>query len=360
MKQPRIIAHLDMDAFFAAIEERDRPKFKGMPIVVGADPKDGLGRGIVSTANYEARKFGIHSAMPISTAWRLSQEAERKGAPKTVFLGGNYRKYSQVSSEIMDILKKYSNQIEQASVDEAYFDLSLSGGFEAAKEIAQKIKAEIEDKERLTASVGIGPNKLIAKIASDFQKPDGLTVVLLEDAEKFLEPLSVRKIPGIGPKTEEALYKLKIQFVKDLKNFKEEELEAAFGKWGKEIYRKIRGLDESLIVEDWEAKSVGEQETFEEDTSDTKFLLDRISAISREVFQRFQEEGFKNFKTVAITVRFADFSTKSRAHTLPSPARNAEVLQFEAVKLFMPFLDSRENKNKKKIRLLGVRVEKLA
>lgn len=194
-----------MDAFFASVEERDNPRLAGKPIVVGADPKGGAGRGVVSTANYAAREYGIRSALPISKAWQFSEAARRRGLPPTVFVEGHYSKYSEVSSRIMDILAAHSPMIEQASVDEAYFDLSLSDSYEDARAIAATIKNEIKIKERLTATVGIGPNKLIAKIASDVQKPDGLTVVRAEDAERFLEPMSIRKIPELGQRRKKNL-----------------------------------------------------------------------------------------------------------------------------------------------------------
>jgi len=201
----RIIGHLDMDAFFAAIEERDHPELKGRPLVVGADPAGDLGRGVVSTANYPARAYGIHSAMPISTAWRLAEAARRRGRPATVFVPGSHRKYGQVSARIMAILHQFAPVVEGAGIDEAYFDLSFTGSYDRAADLARQIKAAILAQERLTASIGIGPNKMVAKIASDFQKPDGLTVVTAAEAEDFLAPLAVRKIPGIGPKTEQSL-----------------------------------------------------------------------------------------------------------------------------------------------------------
>ncbi len=184
----RIIGHLDMDAFFAAIEERDHPELKGRPVVVGADPAGGQGRGVVSTANYPARVYGIHSAMPISTAWKLAEAARRRGRPATVFVRGSHRKYGEVSARIMAILHHYAPVVEEASIDEAYFDLSFTGSFEAAAALARQIKAAILGQERLTGSIGIGPNKMVAKIASDFQKPDGLTLVTAEEAEAFLAP----------------------------------------------------------------------------------------------------------------------------------------------------------------------------
>ena len=355
----RIIAHLDMDAFFAAIEERDNPRFKGRPIVVGADPENGRGRGVVSTANYAARKYGIKSALPISTAWRYSEEAKKKGLPPAVFVGGSFGKYSAVSEEIMTILRKYSATVEPASVDEAYLDLSSAKSFARAEEICKKIKEEIKKQERLTASIGLGPNKLIAKIASDMQKPDGLTVVLPEDAEKFLEPLNIRKIPGIGPKTEIVLNKLGIKTIKDLKKFSLSKMKELLGKWGEELYLKARGEDDSELVTEWEAKSIGEQETFHEDTRDANLITGRLKNLAEDVYRRFKKSDFKSYKTVGITVRFSDFETKTRAHTLPAPANDSAALYFESLRLLMPFLDKRENPRGKALRLIGAKIEKL-
>ncbi|MEK7123873.1 MAG: DNA polymerase IV [Patescibacteria group bacterium] len=362
----RIIGHLDMDAFFAAVEERDNPRFKGLPIIVGADPKQGRGRGVVSTANYKAREYGIRSALPISKAWRFSEEAKRRGSPPAIFLPGDFEKYSRVSAEIMAIIRGYSPLVEEASVDEAYFDLSYlaatppSGGiFKKAAEICQELKKEIFKKERLTCSIGIGLNKLIAKIASDFKKPDGLTGVEEKDAEAFLEPLPIRKIPGIGPKTEAKFHALKIKTVKDIKKFSRAELEELLGKWGIELYEKARGRDESPIQTEWVAKSIGEQETFGQDTLEANFVLERLNALCQSVAGRLLKEGFKNFKTVSITVRFSDFETKTRAHMLAKPANDTRTLQVEALKLLLPFLDKRANPALKQIRLIGVKMEKL-
>lgn len=364
----RIIGHLDMDAFFAAIEERDNPRLNGKPIVVGADPMDGRGRGVVSTANYAAREYGIRSALPITAAWRFSEAARRKGLPPAVFLPVNMEKYHMVSASVMGILRGYAKVVEEASVDEAYFDLSLlpDGAscptYEATAEVAKNIKVEIREKERLTASVGIGPNKLIAKIASDRRKPDGLTVVREEDAEKFLEPLPIRTIPGVGPKTEERMKKLGVRAVGDAKRFGREELIEMMGKWGAELYEKLRGRDEAPLVTEWVAKSVGEQETFPLDTHDPKFLREQLMALADGVWRRFIAEGFTSFRSVTITVRFADFTTLTRRTTLDAPVLGdhaRETLQFQALRLFMPFLDRRENPARKAFRLLGVRVEQL-
>lgn len=348
-----------MDAFFAAVEERDRPRLKGQPIVVGADPKGGMGRGVVSTANYKAREYGIRSALPISTAWRYSEAAKRKGLPPAAFLDVNMERYAEVSGRIMAILKKHVSSVEEASVDEAYLDLSPVGSYENAEKLCRKIKDEIKSSEKLTASVGIGPNKLVAKIASDERKPDGLTVIREENAEKFLEPLSIRKIPGIGPKTEERFRVLGIRIVKDAKKFSKSELEEMLGKWGTELYDKLRARDDSPLVEEWVAKSVGEQETFETDTANPNFLRERLRGLSDQVYDRFRKGGFKSFRSVTVTIRFADFNTKTRSGTLKTKTDKKEALYFEALRLFMPFLDRRENPERKKIRLMGVRVEKL-
>jgi nucleotidyltransferase/DNA polymerase involved in DNA repair len=313
----------------------------------------------VSTANYPARVYGIHSALPISKAWQLAEAARRRGRPATVFVRGSHRKYGEVSGRIMAILHHFAPVVEEASIDEAYFDLSFTGSFEGAAELARQIKAAILAQERLTASIGIGPNKMVAKIASDFQKPDGLTVVTAEQAEDFLAPLAVRKIPGIGPKTEQSLARLGIKTVKDLKRFTPEELYEKFGKWGPSLYERIRGRHDSPLVTEWEPKSVGEQETFAQDTRDLEFVFQRLWAMGREVHRRLLAEGFQNFRTVVVTVRFADFETFSRSYTLPHPAAPLRTLTFHAMKLLMPFLDRRDNPKKKLIRLIGVRVEKL-
>lgn len=353
----RIIAHLDMDAFFAAIEERENPQFRGLGIVVGADPKNGTGRGVVSTANYQARKYGINSAMPISQAWRLAQNAERRGEPKTVFLPVNGHYYSEVSNRIFTIISSFVQTIEPTSIDEAYLDLTFTGDFENAKALILKIKQIIWDQEKLTAKVAIGPNKLVAKISSSLAKPDSLNIIFPQDVSGFLEPLSVRVIPGVGPKTEEFLRRQKIYKIADLKKYSQDELVNWLGKWGEDLYRKARGIDDSPLETDREIKSVSEQETFEVDTLNAEFLIVRLQKISERVIERLRREKISGYKTVAITVRFGDFTTRSRTHTLKQYANDSKTLQNEAMKLFLPFLDSRENANKKLIRLLGVGIE---
>lgn len=348
-----------MDAFFASIEERDNKRFAGLPIVVGADPEGGKGRGVVSTANYKAREYGIRSALPISKAWEYSERARREGKKPAIFLGVNMRRYAEVSASIMEIVERYSKKYEQASVDEMYFDLSYCGSFLKAKNVCKKLKKEIKDKEHLSCSIGIGPNKLIAKIASDFQKPDGLTLVPEDRVETFLEPMHIRKLPGIGPKTETMLNAKKINTIRELKALSVSELKKMFGKFGGDLYKKARGIDDAEVTEEYETKSIGEQETFMKDTRDANVIMERMNELCIAVFKRFKKSEFTSFRTVAVTVRFQDFETKSRAHTLSECAMECPVLQFEAFKLLSPFLDARENPKRKAIRLIGVRVEKL-
>ena len=355
----RVIAHLDMDAFFAAIEERDTPAFRGVPLVVGADPLGGRGRGVASTSNYLARAYGIHSATPISTAWRLSEAARQTGKPPVTFVSVDMQKYARVSEEVMRIVRRFIPCVEQASVDEVYGDVSWTGSYDEAECVCRRLKAEIHSEEQLTASIGIGPNKLIAKIASGWHKPDGLIVVRAEEAEAFLAPLSIRVIPGIGPKTEGLLKAKNIRIVEDLRVLTLHQLEALLGKRGVDLYEKVRARDDSPVEEYSELKSIGEQETFESDTLDSQTILNQLNGLVRGVIDRLHHEGFHSFRTVVLTVRFADFVTKSRAHTLAMATDESAILRREAMKLMLPFLDRRENPHRKLIRLLGLRVEKL-
>lgn len=355
----RIIAHLDMDAFFAAVEERDTPRFRGLPIVVGSDPRDGKGRGVVSTANYKAREYGIHSALPIFKAWRLSEAARERGKPPVLFLSVDMKKYAAVSARVMDLLRRFAPLVEEAGIDEAFLDVSFTGSFEKADALCREIKQAIQAQERLTASVGIGPNKLIAKIASDQHKPDGLTIVRAGEGEFFLEPLSIRKIPGIGPKTELAFAREGVRLIKDLKRFSRHELQERLGKRGVDVYEKARGGDDTPVETGFLVKSISEQETFAEDTRDAVFIGERLKEMCAGLTQRLSADGFKTFRTLAVTVRFADFQTISRVHTLAEPAGSCAILEFEALKLLLPFLDSRANPEHRLIRLIGVRIEKL-
>ncbi len=354
----KIICHLDMDAFFASIEERYTPAFRGKPIAVGSDPQNGRGRGVVSTANYLAREYGIHSAMPISKAWQLSEAAKQLGKPEVVFVQPDFEIYHKSSKNVFAIIRQYANRVEQASVDEFFFSLNVDS-YEKAEKICKEIKTEIKDQEKVTCSVGIGPNRFISKIAAGFKKPDGFYMVRQDEAEDFLAGMDIRKIPGIGPKTAEQLRAKGINKVGGIKQFSPQQLKDLLGKWGLDLYEKARGRGSSEIVEYREAKSIGEQNTFGQDTSDMLFIGEEFAKYCASVFDQFSRAGFASFKTIAITVRFSDFQTFTSSKSFEKPLTEKDFKKFhtEALKLLLPYLDRRKNPNKKLIRLVGVRVE---
>ncbi|MCC6934071.1 MAG: DNA polymerase IV [Candidatus Yanofskybacteria bacterium] len=354
-----MIAHLDMDAFFAAIEERDNPRWHGMPIVVGSDPREGRGRGVVSTANYPARKYGIRSALPIRTAWRLAREAAARGEPETLFLPVNGRRYGEISERIMGIIGKHAETVEQASVDESYFDLSHLKSWRSAEAVCRAVKRDILLGEGLTCSIGLGANKLIAKIASDFRKPDGFTVVRPRAAMRFLAPLDVRRMPGIGPKAELVLKQEGLATIGDLQRLTEADLWRMFGEWGLELYEQVRGRGAEALSVEWTPRSVGEQETFDVDTLDSRFVGERLAVMCSSVIARMRREGFIAYRRVVLTVRFSDFRTVTRSHMLPTAARAVNTLKTEALRLLLPFFDRRENVRRLPLRLVGIRVEEL-
>jgi DNA polymerase IV (archaeal DinB-like DNA polymerase) len=361
----RIIVHVDMDAFYAAVEERHDPSLRGLPVVVGADPKEGKGRGVVTTANYIARRFGVHSALPISRAWRLAEAARRRGEPATVFIRPNFKVYGEVSDRIMQIFTHSADCFEEASIDEAYLDVSSLGNFAAAVERMTALKSLIREQEGLGCSVGIGPNKLIAKIASGSMKPDGLTLVIPPLVLDFLSPLPIRVIPGIGPKGAGFLHDQNIHTVKDLQAISEAQLTEWFGKWGQRLFEKARGIDDSAVSNEWTRKSVGEQETFEQDSRSPAFVTERLYSMADRVIAKLREKKFAGFRTITLTVRFSDFETKNRSHSIKNGIaldNNGQALRHlkaEALALLLPFFDARENPRGKAIRLVGLRIEKL-
>jgi DNA polymerase IV (DinB-like DNA polymerase) len=342
-EKKRIIFHLDMDHFFTAVEEREHPEFKGKPVIVGADPKRRKGRGVVSTCNYEARKFGVRSGMPISRAWKL--------CPEAVYLPVNYELYMKVSNEIMSILRKYGVKFEQWGIDEAFLDVSSKvNNYAEAEALAHQIKEEIREKEKLTCSIGIGPNKLIAKIASDFQKPDAVTAVKEEEAERFLAPLPVRKLLWVGRKTEQKLGALGIKTIGELASHDPTALAEAFGVMGTQIYLMAHGIDKSEVEERGEIKSISRDVTFEEDTSDFELVLNTLDRLSEEVY----EDAIKQrlyFKTVTVRVRYENFETHTHGKTLPFITNRLQDLKKTARELIQDYLRS-----DRKVRLIGVRV----
>src|SRR6266436_1626977 len=332
------ILHVDMDAFFVSVELLDRPELRGKPVVVGGRPDQ---RGVVSAASYEARKYGIHSAMPLRTAGRL--------CPHAIFLDGHHEKYGEWSDRVATILAKFSPVVEMVSIDEAYLDLAgterLHGPPLAA---ADKLLRTITRTTSLPCSGGLATTRLVAKVASDQAKPRGLVWVPAGCEQRFLAPLPVRKIPGIGEITERALRALGIETVEQIAAVPQEKLEKIFGQWGTALYRKARGGDSYEFVIDAEPKSISQNHTFGEDTGDVAAMESMLSHLSQKACKRLREAGL-SARTLTTTIRYTGFDTYTRSKTLNDP------VQFDA-DAFAAFLSLfREHRNpKRKVRLIGV------
>jgi DNA polymerase IV len=341
--QRRIIAHVDMDSFFTAVEVRDDPSLRGKPVIVGADPKGGRGRGVVSAASYEARRFGVHSAMPISRAFQL--------CPGGVFLTGRMRRYGEVSGQVMGILGGFTPLVEQVSVDEAFLDLSgcrrLLG---SEHDMGRRIKAAIRDGTGLTASVGIGPNKLVAKIASDYRKPDGLVIVAPDETAGFLEHLPIGRLWGVGPKTEAELVKLGIRTIGALASFPAELLERRFGESGRDLHARANGIDQEPVSGGREEKSLGRETTFDRDTGDRELLARTLLALSDEVAARLRRQGLRG-RTIALKIRYQGFETHTFRTTAPVAVDETSEIYERAKSL----LRSRADPHRP-VRLIGVSV----
>ena len=335
--------HIDMDAFFAAVEILRRPELAGKPVVVGGsgDPSK---RGVVSTASYEARKFGVHSAMPLMTAKKL--------CPKCVFLPVDYQEYSRVSGIIKSIFLEFSPYMEDVGIDEAYLDASESP--QTTEDITSGIKSRVREATGLTCSIGVAPNKLLAKIASDLKKPDGITIISMEDVETVIWPLPARKLPGIGPKTEIVLKEMGINTIGDLASKPLEFLEENLGKsYGAYLYQASRGIDESPVATGgWEPKSMSREETFEADTSDWQAIARSMAFQLRDVAAAMRDNNCLG-KTVTVKIRFEDFQTVSRAKTISEATCSLEVLRKAAFECLGRI------ELKKRVRLVGVRVSSL-
>jgi len=348
----QIIGHIDMDAFFASVEERDKPYLKGSPVIIGSDPEQGKGRGVVSTANYKARELGIGSALPISKAWNLCK------GHRCIFITPSSRRYGKASDEVFSVVKKYVDVISQTSVDEASLDLSFCKNFKEAEKLGKKLKKEIKKETGLTCSIGIGPNRMTAKIASDYDKPDGLTVVT--DSEKFLSPLSIRSIPGVGKVAQQELLRLGIKTVADAQKYSWEELQGKLGKHGFSLWEKVHGIDYRKVEkEKAKSKSIGKHYTFDIDTHDLKEVTLVVKGQIKTILEQVKKQGFKEFRTVVLTVRFEDFVTRTRSLTLENSISSAKQLELKVIKLLFPFFEKAENPKGLAIRLIGVRVEKL-
>ena len=337
----RSILHVDMDAFYAAVEQRDRPQLAGKPVIVGADPKGGRGRGVVSTASYEARRFGVGSAMPISTAWRL--------CPQGAYLPVDMDKYLAVSREVMAVLRRFTNVVEPISIDEAFLDVTESArAFGTGPTIARRLKDEVRLATRLTASVGVAPSKLVAKIASDMRKPDGLVVVAPGSEAAFLAPLPIRRLWGVGPKLEAVLARLGVVTIGDLAALPDEKLQRRFGTHGHDLRLLARGIDKREVAsESGEAKSLGQEHTYDEDTGERTRLRKTLMSLADGVGARLRSHGLRA-RTVTLKYRDESFRTLTRSETLERPTDSGDELFAVASRLFDGV------HGRLKVRLLGI------
>jgi DNA polymerase-4 len=330
-----------MDAFFAAVEVLDNPSLKGKPVIVGGTS----GRGVVSTATYEARRFGIHSAMPIFKA--------KEKCPHGIFLSVRKHRYQEVSKKVMDLLRDFTPLVEQVSIDEAYLDITGSETLlGSAEEIARRIKARIAKEGGLTCSIGIAPNKFLAKIASDMHKPDGLTIISRAEVDTFLSRLPLERISGIGKRTLEVLWHYGVKTVGDLKGFNEEQLVRDFGKFGHRLYELARGIDDSRVVPHRDTKSVSSEETLESDTQDLACLRNRVASHASKVAWRVRRERLKG-RTITLKIKLDDFSEVSKSLTIGHPTDSTKTIWDSAVKLLLGY------PLRRKVRLIGVVVSNL-
>jgi nucleotidyltransferase/DNA polymerase involved in DNA repair len=342
----RTILHVDMDAFYTSVEQRDHPEYRGRPVVVGADPKGGRGRGVVAAASYEARKFGVRSALPIARAYQL--------CPQAIYLPPDMAKYARVSERIMEVLRGFTDLVEPLSIDEAFLDVSGSLRLHGSgREIAQAIKKRIREAEQLSCSIGIAPNKFLAKVASDLSKPEGLIEVRPGEEESFLRELPVERLWGVGPKTAQSLHELGLRTIGDLARLSEPDLAERFGKHGQHLYQLARGRDPRPVVCEHEAKSIGHETTFAEDTGDAEELRATLLELAQGVARRLRAQRLLG-RTITLKFRDEDFVTRTRARTLSEPTDDGRVL-YETARDLLERLDS----GGKKVRLLGISAGKL-
>lgn len=339
----RKIIHIDMDAFFAAVETRDNPKLKGKPVIIGSDPRQTGGRGVVSTCSYEARAFGIHSAMS-------SKEAYER-CPQAIFISGNYEKYKTVGLQIRAIFKRYTDLIEPMSIDEAYLDVTENKlGIKSAVKIARLIQQDIWQELRLTASAGISYNKFLAKMASDYQKPHGLTVILPDQAQDFLKQMDIAKFHGVGKKTVERLHEMSIYTGEDLLAVSEVTLIDRFGRLGFDLYRKARGIHNSPVKANRIRKSIGKEKTYGKILHVEEDIKKELTLLSEKVAHNLSQQG-KAGKIIILKIRYADFSTLTRRKSFPQATQDASQISQTALQLYEELAEK-----EKGIRLLGVTV----
>lgn len=339
----RKIIHIDMDAFYASVEQRDFPEYRGKPVIVGGSPE---GRGVVAAASYEVRKFGVHSAMPAAEAVRL--------CPHAVFVKPRFEVYREVSEQIREIFFEFTDLVEPLSLDEAYLDVTENHiNLPSATLIAKKIREKIKDKTNLTASAGVAHNKFLAKVASDLDKPDGLAVILPEDAENFLEKLPIGEFYGIGDATESKMKSLDIHTGKDLKEWSEIDLVNEFGKTGRYYYRIVRGIDNRQVKTHRIRKSIGKERTFSEDVNDLGWINNFLRELAGKISESMQKKNVAG-KTVTLKVRYDDFETITRSTSFSHYIDRADDIGETAISLL-----EQTEVGQRKVRLLGITLSNL-
>lgn len=344
MVSNRIIFHVDIDSFYPSVEIRENPQLRDKAVIVGADPKGGRGRGVVVSCSYEARKLGIRSGMPISRAYRVAKD-------NAVYLRPNFPLYLDASKKIMNLLRGFADKFEQVSIDEAFLEVTekVDASYDKARSYAIQVKTKVESEEKLTCSIGVAPNKSSAKIASDFQKPDGLTVVPPDNLKSFLAPLPTRAISGIGAKTEAFLESIGVKTIGDLQRVQGKELVKYFGKTGVWLWGVANGL-EQIEVKEKPMRSLGAEHTFEKDTADRAEVLSKLQELVDRLHARVRSAGVM-FRVVGVRIRFTHFQTFSRENTLPTFTSEKQIIFLEANNLLREF-----GKKKDKVRLIGVYV----
>jgi DNA polymerase-4 len=339
MDSPRQIVHVDMDEFFAAVEKLDHPEYRGRPLLIGGDPR---GRGVVSTASYEAREFGCHSAQPMSVAVRL--------CPQAIVLPVRGSRYAEKSEEVFAVLHRFTPAVEPLSIDEAFLDLTgtqrLLG---PAQEVARRIKAEVKADTGLTASVGLAPNKFLAKLASDLHKPDGLTIITPDNVHVTLDPLPIRKLWGVGPATEEQFERIGVRTIGQLRQLPLKDLVEVFGSSGEHFHNLARGIDDRPVTPDSQAKSIGQETTFAQDLADRDAVLAVLLGQAEQVAARCRKHGLTARK-VTVKIRYGDFKTITRSATLAEPTDLTDEIWAAARRLFAEWAAG----SFKPVRLIGV------
>ena len=342
-KPEKHIIHLDMDAFYPAVEVLDNPELKGKPVIVGGTRE----RGVVSSASYEARRFGVHSAQPMARAMRL--------CPQGVFLPSRMERYKEVSDEVFEIFFRFTPLVEPISIDEAFLDVTGSTRlFGPPVDIAKKIKHRVREETGLTVSAGIAPSKFIAKIASDLNKPDGLTVVPPDRIRAFLDPLPIEKMWGVGKATREALIRLNIHTFKDLRQTPAQVLEKKFGKYGIKMHQLAMGVDERDVIVHHEAKSVGHEVTFSHDILDRGEAKEELLSLANRVARRMRRHGLSG-KTITLKVKYNDFVQITRSATLPASTDDGPEIYANACRL-----SEKTSLGQRPVRLLGISLSQLS